>query len=135
MSAGTGRAGVVIRVSQQRLYVHDGYRGWTWFKVSTGARYGTPRGWSRVVSKQMYPSWRYQGAFVPGGVPANPLGVCWLGLGMPPGWRGAPVGLHGTNTPWVIGRPVTHGCVRLHNADALRLYRMVPLGTPVWILP
>ena len=54
---------------------------------------------------------------------------------MPRWWTGAPVGIHGTNTPWVIGRPVTHGCIRLNNRDALRLYRMVPVGTPVWILP
>ena len=89
----------------------------------------------RIVTKQRWPAWRYRGAYVPGGVPGNPLGVCWLGLGMPASWRGAPVGLHGTNTPWVIGRPVTHGCVRLRNEDALRLYRMVSIGTPVWILP
>lgn len=136
MPAGTGRAGIVVRVHQQRLYVHDGRRGWTWFYISTAARYGgTPFGWYRVVTKQRHPAWTYQGQHVPGGVPANPLGVCWLGLGMPRWWTGAPVGIHGTNTPWVIGRPVTHGCIRLRNQDALRLYRMVRVGTPVWILP
>lgn len=135
MPAGTGRAGIVIRLSQQRLYVHDGYRGWTWFYVSTGAGWGTPQGWYRVISKVPRPSWTYRGQHVPGGVPANPLGACWLGLGMPSWWKGAPVGIHGTNTPWVIGRPVTRGCIRLRNQDALRLYRMVPVGTPVWILP
>ena len=135
MPAGTGRAGVVIRISQQRLYVHDGRKGWTWFYVSTGAGFGTPRGWYRIVSKVPQPSWTYRGIHVPGGVPENPLGVYWLGLGMPATWRGAPVGIHGTNTPWVIGRPVTRGCIRLRNRDVLRLSRMVPVGTPVWILP
>jgi lipoprotein-anchoring transpeptidase ErfK/SrfK len=135
MPAGTGQPGIVIRILQQRLYVHDGRRGWTWFPVSTGAHWATPRGWFRIVTKTRSPSWNYHDHHVPGGIPANPLGVAWLGLGMPSWWHGAPVGIHGTNTPWVIGNPVTHGCIRLRNHDALRLFRMVPVGTPVWILP
>jgi hypothetical protein len=47
---------------------------------------------------------------------------------------GGVVGLHGTNQPNLIpGRP-SHGCIRLRNADILRLYRLVPTGTPVRIL-
>jgi L,D-transpeptidase catalytic domain len=47
---------------------------------------------------------------------------------------GGVVGLHGTNEPNLIpGRP-SHGCIRLRNADILRLYRLVPTGTPVRIL-
>jgi hypothetical protein len=47
---------------------------------------------------------------------------------------GGVVGLHGTDQPGLIpGRP-SHGCVRLRNADILRLYRLAPKGTPVDIL-
>lgn len=47
---------------------------------------------------------------------------------------GGVVGLHGTNQPGLVpGRP-SHGCIRLHNADIIRLYRLVPKGTPVRIL-
>jgi L,D-transpeptidase catalytic domain len=47
---------------------------------------------------------------------------------------GGVVGLHGTDQPQLIpGRP-SHGCVRLRNADILRLYRLAPTGTPVDIL-
>jgi L,D-transpeptidase catalytic domain len=47
---------------------------------------------------------------------------------------GGVVGLHGTDQPHLIpGRP-SHGCVRLRNADILRLYRLAPKGTPVEIL-
>ena len=42
-------------------------------------------------------------------------------------------GLHGTNQPQTIGQAVSHGCVRLRNEDIETLYRMVPLGTPVYI--
>jgi hypothetical protein len=41
--------------------------------------------------------------------------------------------LHGTNRPETIGQSVSHGCVRLHNADIARLYEMVEVGTPVYI--
>jgi lipoprotein-anchoring transpeptidase ErfK/SrfK len=41
--------------------------------------------------------------------------------------------LHGTNVPESIGQSVSHGCVRLRNEDIETLYRMVPVGTPVYI--
>jgi len=41
--------------------------------------------------------------------------------------------LHGTNQPDSIGRAVSHGCIRLRNADIEKLYGMVPVGTPVYI--
>jgi hypothetical protein len=47
---------------------------------------------------------------------------------------GGVVGLHGTNQPNLIpGRP-SHGCIRLRNADILRLYRLAPKGTPIDIV-
>jgi lipoprotein-anchoring transpeptidase ErfK/SrfK len=42
-------------------------------------------------------------------------------------------GIHGTDTPSSIGRSASHGCVRLRNEDIETLYRMVPVGTPVYI--
>lgn len=41
--------------------------------------------------------------------------------------------LHGTNAPSSIGRSVSHGCVRLRNEDIETLYRMIPVGTAVYI--
>lgn len=41
--------------------------------------------------------------------------------------------LHGTDKPESIGQSVSHGCVRLRNEDIETLYRMVPVGTPVYI--
>ncbi len=43
------------------------------------------------------------------------------------------VGIHGTNEPWLIGRNVSHGCIRVANGAIRRLARLLPLGTPVWI--
>jgi lipoprotein-anchoring transpeptidase ErfK/SrfK len=43
------------------------------------------------------------------------------------------VGIHGTNEPGLIPGRISHGCVRLRNADILRLARLMPVGTPVTI--
>jgi lipoprotein-anchoring transpeptidase ErfK/SrfK len=46
---------------------------------------------------------------------------------------GGVVGLHGTDEPGLVpGRP-SHGCIRLHNADILRLSLLVDVGTPLLI--
>jgi len=39
--------------------------------------------------------------------------------------------IHGTNEPWVIGTKASHGCIRMYNADVLKLFPEVPLGTMV----
>ena len=47
---------------------------------------------------------------------------------------GGVVGIHGTDRPDLIpGRP-SHGCVRVPNAAITRLWRLMPVGTPVRIL-
>jgi lipoprotein-anchoring transpeptidase ErfK/SrfK len=47
---------------------------------------------------------------------------------------GGVVGVHGTNTPWLIGQAVSHGCVRLRNSDIVALRRYMRVGTPVKIV-
>lgn len=46
---------------------------------------------------------------------------------------GGIVGIHGTNVPRLIPGRISHGCIRLRNADILRLERLLPLGTPLVI--
>jgi lipoprotein-anchoring transpeptidase ErfK/SrfK len=43
------------------------------------------------------------------------------------------IGIHGTNAPQILPGRVSHGCVRMRNPAILRLFRMMPLGTPVSI--
>jgi hypothetical protein len=46
---------------------------------------------------------------------------------------GGVIGIHGTNQPRLIpGRP-SHGCIRVPNAAITRLWRLLPIGTPVAI--
>jgi len=50
------------------------------------------------------------------------------------GWvQGGPIGIHGTNEPWSIGRAVSNGCIRVPNATLERVFRLAAAGTPVTI--
>ena len=44
------------------------------------------------------------------------------------------VGMHGTNEPNLLGTNVSHGCIRMSNANITALAHMLPLGTPVQII-
>ena len=46
---------------------------------------------------------------------------------------GGVVGIHGTPWPQLLGRAVSHGCIRISNAAAIRLKRLAAPGTPVLI--
>jgi lipoprotein-anchoring transpeptidase ErfK/SrfK len=46
---------------------------------------------------------------------------------------GGVVGIHGTSLPQLLGKAVSHGCVRVSNTTARRLRTLAPLGTPIWI--
>jgi lipoprotein-anchoring transpeptidase ErfK/SrfK len=63
-----------------------------------------------------------------GGDPRNPMGAAAMGLD-----RGN-YGIHGTNDPGSVGRFVSHGCIRMHNADIMDLYRRTPIGADVFVL-
>jgi L,D-transpeptidase YbiS len=39
--------------------------------------------------------------------------------------------LHGTNHESDLGRPVSHGCIRLKNTDIIELYELIPRGSHV----
>jgi lipoprotein-anchoring transpeptidase ErfK/SrfK len=45
------------------------------------------------------------------------------------------LGIHGNNDASVLGKSVTHGCIRISNESITKLAGLLPLGTPVEILP
>ena len=47
---------------------------------------------------------------------------------------GGIIGIHGTDQPSLVPGAPSHGCIRLHNADITRLYRLVQIGTPIVII-
>jgi L,D-transpeptidase catalytic domain/Putative peptidoglycan binding domain len=106
------------------------------YKVAVGQpAYPTPRGQFTIQSKQVNPVWsvpnspwagELAGTVVTGGSAANPLKARWMGIA-----NG--VGIHGTGEDGSIGSRASHGCIRMHVADVVDLFRRVPVGTPVLI--
>ena len=47
---------------------------------------------------------------------------------------GQGLAIHGTDKPELLGQRVSHGCIRLSNADALRLFHNVQVGTEIVIV-
>lgn len=45
------------------------------------------------------------------------------------------VGIHGTCAPWSLGSRSSHGCIRIHNDNILKLVEYVTQGMPIIINP
>ena len=72
--------------------------------------------------------------------PYGPFGPAALGVSafsdVLTGWaQGGPIGIHGTNEPWSIGRAVSNGCIRVPNATLTKIFAATRGGTPVIIHP
>lgn len=120
------------------------------FPVAVGMPgWETPAGRFAVTDKRAQPIWEHPttGRRIPAG-PDNPLGSRWIGFHADcQGRRGlsgdqvldirgcVATGFHGTPHRWTVGRPVSHGCVRLFDEDVQALFDMVSIGTPVTVLP
>ena len=123
----TTSAKIVIDLSRRKLMVYRRGELQGTFPVAVG-RPGleTPTGFYFVNQKLKPP--------YPGGA----YGVLALGISafQPklPGWPGGgPVAIHGTNQDYLIGKAISHGCVRMHDKDILKVTQLVPAGSPVII--
>jgi hypothetical protein len=89
------------------------------------AKFPTPQGVFYVREKLTHFHDPFYGSVAFGTSARSPTLTDWPGGGI--------VGIHGTNRPDLIPGRVSHGCIRLRNADIRRLARLLPLGTPVEI--
>jgi L,D-transpeptidase ErfK/SrfK len=104
------------------------------YPVAIGqAGWETPTGTFHVTEMEVNPSWEHPitGELIPAGAD-NPLGSRWIGF-----WSDGTnqIGFHGTNEADSVGQAVSHGCVRLHNADIQKMYAQVGIGTTVTVRP
>jgi lipoprotein-anchoring transpeptidase ErfK/SrfK len=121
------RTRILVDVSARRVTLYRAGRR----VLSTAAAVGapatpTPTG-SYYVNQRLVPADTH-GPFGPGaiGISAfSPVLTNWP--------QGGPVAIHGTNQPWLIGRRISNGCIRVTNAAIRRLWRAAPPGTPVLI--
>jgi len=120
---------VVVDLSQHRLTVTRLGRPLFQVPAATGASSSpTPPG--RYFVTDRVPFW-----------PGSALGSFAFGISgiqprLPSGWSGGDqLAIHGTNSPWTIGRSVSAGCVRVSEAALARLRPILALGTPVIVRP
>ena len=118
---------VLVSIPDRKLAVIDNGEVLATFRIAVGADVSpSPTGGFEIVSRLSNPTYYHPGKVIPGGKD-NPLGTRWLGLSL----KG--YGIHGTNMPRSIGRAASHGCIRLRNRDAERLFELVQVGDAVQI--
>lgn len=148
-SAFTDDLYVAVNTATNRLYMRRGREVLLEAQVSTGTGatlkhgrrkwvFDTPRGMLRVLRKKDKPVWiKPDWAFLEEGKPIPPidsperrqegvLGEYFIDLG-------GGLGIHGTPHENLLGRSVTHGCIRVGRYDLRVLYDSVPVGTRVYI--
>ncbi len=125
---------LVVRLKARRVFVYQGDKVLKSFPVAIGkAGWETPKGSFKVFSMEVDPIFKSfkTGEYIYPG-PNNPLGPRWIGI-----WTDGKtqLGFHGTNQPKLIGRAVSHGCIRMKNEDVMKLYEKVKIGTLVKVEP
>ncbi len=109
-------------------------------RESAGSRvwvFDTPRGAFSVISKIRNPIWKKPDwAFVEEGepIPRDPADRLEYGvLGEHALYFGDGYLIHGTLYERLIGRPVSHGCIRVGREPLREIYRSMPVGAPIYI--
>jgi len=109
------------KVEIRRYAIAIGQTGWE-----------TPKGHFQVLDMREKPDWIHPltNQLVPNADVKNPLGRYWIGF-----WTDGTnwVGFHGTPHPSSVGQALSHGCLRMHDADIDELYYQVSTGTPVTV--
>jgi len=148
-TAFTNELYIVVNPDGNRLSLRRGQKVLLDAPISTGKNdtlvyrsrkwvFQTPRGIMSVIRKEKDPIWtKPDWAFLERGESVPPLrsplrkekgvlGAFLLDLG-------GGVMIHGTPQEQLLGRSVTHGCIRVGYEDLKVLYDSVPVGTKVFI--
>ncbi len=127
---------IVVDLSQLRLFLYRGDRLVKSYPVAVGQpAWPTPTGTYAIATMTKDPTWlppnsdwAKNATPIPPGT-ENPLGTRWMGTSAPGvGMHGVPPSEDGT-----IGTYASHGCIRMHNWDAVDLFGRVAVGMPVII--
>ena len=130
---------ITVDTRNKMLDLTDGDKLLASFPITPGsATLPAPKGTWKILGICELPNFRHDEAMLMHGYrskdfsmipigPRDPVGVMWMGLNKPG------IGIHGTNSPWNIGRSGSHGCIRVANWDVIRLSSMVTEGMKVII--
>lgn len=111
LGAGAARATTVIDVnlSSQTMHVKSSTGSYSWAVSTARSGYSTPRGhYAPTGLERMHYSKKYDDSPMPYSI----------------FFRGG-YAIHGTHATAALGRPASHGCVRLSTAHAKQLFEMV----------
>ena len=118
---------IEVDVAARRLYVYDGDERVGSYRVGVGSKeWPTKTGewsitqvvWNPEWNPPKDESWAEQEEPKEPGAPDNPLGRAQLVYD-------PPRTIHGTNEPQSIGKALSHGSIRLSNADVTKLARQL----------
>ena len=118
---------IVINTKYNKLSFYENDKLVKKFNIASGKpSTPTPTGKTRVANKIV--NRPYYSGGIPGGHPNNPLGNRWMGI-----YGGSTYGIHGNNKESSIGKHVSGGCIRMHNAEIRWLFPKVRVGCTVLI--
>ena len=136
---------LVIDPNDRHLFLVEGGGLAMRYGVGVGREGFGWNGQAQIQRKAAWPTWTPPSEMIlrqpelrdyahgmPGGL-ENPLGARALYLYQ--GHRDTLYRIHGTNEPNTIGTRVSSGCIRMINQDVIHLFRRVPLGARVVVLP
>jgi lipoprotein-anchoring transpeptidase ErfK/SrfK len=128
---------IIVRISENRLYLYDGLKLVKTYPVATAKPgYETPLGHWTIINKRINPTWvnpakdtwgANEPDFIPPG-PDNPLGTRALDL------DASGIRIHGTPDDASVGTYASHGCIRMHIPDSEDLFGRVDVGARVIIV-
>ncbi|MCH6574505.1 MAG: L,D-transpeptidase family protein [Bacteroidetes bacterium] len=127
------KSGILINLPEYRMYIFDKDELRDVLPLAIGLKtWRTPTGEFRIKNKIRNPVWympkemanklSISREIIPAG-PLNPLGDMWIGLDIPH------IGIHSTNQPMSIGKPLSHGCMRLYPWHAKKFFSKVQINT------
>ncbi len=129
---------IVVKTQERKLYLATGEGHAIRYPVGVGRAGMTWTGEGVINGKFIRPAWSppdmmkeenpHTPDVIPGGSASNPMGAAAMTLSVDQ------YAIHGTNSPGSVGKFVSHGCIRMYNADVMDLYRRVDVGTPVVVL-
>lgn len=118
---------IIVNTKYNKLSFYNNDKLVKTFNVASGKpSTPTPTGKTRVANKIV--NRPYYSGGIPGGHPNNPLGNRWIGI-----FGGGTYAIHGNNKESSIGKHVSGGCIRMHNAEIRWLFPQVNVGCTVLI--
>ncbi|ACC80967.1 L,D-transpeptidase [Nostoc punctiforme] len=130
----THKISIRVKRGARQVYVYQDKQVLKSFPIAIGkSGWETPLGNYQVIYMKKNPifkNFKTGNIIMPGA--NNPLGKRVIVFKI---YKKSHLAFHGTNQDKLIGKAVSHGCIRMLNKDVIALYELVNIGTPINVLP